>query len=126
MHVCPENPKGLDPGDVVCVGLVGRGRLVDWSPGGYEPEPVEWVPEATFEHILNLAAHRGLPVLRKLDIYAQTRLGPADCRRILEKWIEIEEALKGTPGEGAAAAVARLMQACAGSDGDVELLIEGP
>jgi hypothetical protein len=99
---------------------------VDWEPGGYEPEPAEWLPEATFQHILAIAAHHRVPILCKLDIYAQTRLAPADCLRILEKWIAVEEAMKGTTGEGAAAAVTRLIRTCAESSDDVELLIEGP
>lgn len=112
--------------DVVCVGLIERGQVVDWSPGGREPDPAEWIAEAEFADILRTSAETVVPVLSELDLYTQTRLSPADCTRILSRWSGLEAALRGTRAEAPAAAMHRFIRSCADGSQGVELLIEGP
>ena len=113
-------------GDVVCVGIVPRGQTVDWSPGGFEPDPAEWVSEAAFVDMLRAAAEARVPILPAVDLYAQTRISPADCKCILQRWSGLEAALRGTRAEAPTDAIGRLMRTCADHSNDVELLIEGP
>ena len=115
-----------EAGDVVCVGLIGRMQVVDWSAEGREPQPLTWLPEAPFLDILGCCQRQKVPFLCGLDIYAQSRLGPADCRRVLAHWDGGEYALKDTAAEEAARAMRAIIQTCADSTEDVELLIEGP
>lgn len=115
-----------DEGDVVCVGIVQSGQVVDWVHGGREPHPVEWISEGVFAEILRASGEVGVPFLPTLDIYAQTRISAADCVNILARWSAVEDALKGTPSEAPTAAMRRLMELCADGREDMELLIEGP
>jgi hypothetical protein len=113
-------------GDVVCVGIIERGQVVDWSSDGREPDPAKWIEEAEFADILRVSVETGVPVLSKLDLYAQTRLSPSECTRILDRWNGVEAALRGTRAEAPAAALRGFMQLCADGMENVELLIEGP
>lgn len=113
-------------GEVVCVGIIERGQPVNWSPGGNEPDPVEWIAEADFADILRASAKSGLPVLPKLDIYSQSRLSPKECRRILVHWDGLETASRGALASAPAASLHRLIELCANGSQEMELLIEGP
>ena len=113
-------------GDVVCVGIVEHGQVVDWSPGGREPDPVEWIGEAAFDDILRASKQSGVPILPKLNLYTQTRLSATECTRILAKWGAVEASLEGNVAEAAAIDIRRLMRICAEGSKRVELIIEGP
>ena len=100
--------------------------MVDWSPGGREPDPVEWIGEAAFDDILRASKQSGVPILPKLNLYTQTRLSATECTRILAKWSAVEASLAGSRAESAATVIRGLMQICAAGSTRVELLIEGP
>ncbi len=111
--------------DVVCVALVPEGQFVDWSPGSYEPDESVWPPEGTFLRLQMIARELELPSIGSLNIYEQSRLGPAECRDVLERWDEMESRVEQTPGAGWVAAISLILKRCISGAG-TEVLIEGP
>ena len=111
--------------DVVCVTVVPQGQVVDWSSGSYEPDESVWPPEDTFRRLQIIARELGLQALGALDVYEQSRFGPAECRQLLERWSEIETAVEKTTDAGWVSAIGLILQRCAGSEG-TQVLIEGP
>ncbi|MBL8646593.1 MAG: hypothetical protein JNL46_05015 [Sphingosinicella sp.] len=113
-------------GDVVCVGLVIIGQVVDWSPGSLEPNPQIWVPEEIFDNIIDIADQNHIKLLRKINLFHQTRISQSDCRAMLSKWKSMIAILDSEETRIFAEAIYELVQICANSGDNLELLIEGP
>jgi hypothetical protein len=80
--------------DVVCLAVIPRGQVVDWSPSG-EPETAVWIPGEIFLEILAAARRLAIPVLSSLNVYTQTRATAAECSVMLSRWAEFERAVAG-------------------------------
>lgn len=79
---------------------MSEGQLVDWSPGGYEPNVSLWPPQGTFVRLQIIATQLNIPTIGALNIYTQSRLGAEECLAILAHWKAMENAVDGTPGAG--------------------------
>ena len=84
------------------------------------------MPEGTFVKLADTAKRLKVPILPKLDLYAQSRVSSGDCRRILEAWPLVEREMENTPGAHWARAIGEVLSRCSQAGEQTELLVEGP
>lgn len=104
----------------IAVAVIEGSTVIDWSDAAHSPTGTLWLPETLFHEIA--AASR----LRDIDLTAQARLTPAECRALAPQLATLEGAAQDPDVRVAVALVRERAEVVAASKDGHVLLIEGP
>ena len=124
----PFRVSGMPHADeeVVAIGIITSGQLIDWSNDEHTPSETLWIPESFFAQIQKRADILGLKHVASIDNHAQTCFGIDACTALLSEINVLINHVNDGDIRRATNFIKEFIIQVLDRNGEIQLLIEGP